>query len=287
MASTPSCTFLRRSVTSLLRRRICRRSDVRVNRNISHSRVVSVVPRNIVKEVFTKNPSAVLRTGQFERFSSNSTPAKAKPVVPVFLRADKFGSRTAVVTHHGQYTYEDLINYSANLAHDISTFIEFEKSGGKPKRPAHGAAHFGLQGMPLAGERVAFLCENDLSYVVAQWATWLCDAVAVPLCKVHPVNELKYFVQDSGAALIMCTEAYKDKLHPVSEELGVPLHVIPEDAYSGDYDPSTSAWEGSLGVGENETLKHRFTKGLKNNSFKNKRAIIIYTSGTTGRPKVS
>ena len=45
--------------------------------------------------------------------------------------------------------------------------------------------------------RVCFLCPNDVSYVVTQWATWMAGGIAVPLCTTHPPNELKYFVEDA------------------------------------------------------------------------------------------
>ncbi len=49
--------------------------------------------------------------------------------------------------------------------------------------------------LPLS--RVCFACPNNVSYVVAQWATWMSGGVAVPLCAAHPPSEMKYFIQDS------------------------------------------------------------------------------------------
>ncbi|XP_052816604.1 malonate--CoA ligase ACSF3, mitochondrial-like isoform X2 [Mya arenaria] len=190
---------------------------------------------------------------------------------PVFLRAEKFVENTALITQHGKYSYSDLLLYSANFAQKLNTLSNkaFNKVKGHVKE------------FPLEGERIAFLCENDMSYKVAQWATWMCKAIAVPLCKSHPISELEYFVQDSGACFIVGTEDFKSKLEPIASSLNLPLVLMPEDAYTnssaviGDDD---DAWMNS------EVRKH-LRDGLNADEYKKKRAMIIYTSGTTGKPK--
>ena len=145
-------------------------------------------------------------------------------VTPVFLRAQNFGDKVAVVSQHGQYTYNDILNYSAKLVQEISKFVKVQSKKGDNFNP-----------------RIAFLCENDLSYVVTQWAVLMAGCVAVPLCKQHPTSELKYFVEDSGASLIIGTAEYSDKVQPIAEQLGVPLMVLTTDDYTGEAEDA-SEW---------------------------------------------
>ena len=145
-------------------------------------------------------------------------------VTPVFLRAQDFGDKVAVVSQHGQYTYNDILNYSAKLVQEISKFVKVQSKKGDNFNP-----------------RIAFLCENDLSYVVTQWAVFMAGCVAVPLCKQHPTSELKYFVEDSGASLIIGTAEYSDKVQPIAEQLDVPLMVLTTDDYTGEAEDA-SEW---------------------------------------------
>lgn len=194
-------------------------------------------------------------------------------MVPVFMRAEKFSDRIAAVTQHGRYTYEDLLHYSAALA------TEFNEIGQREfiTEPDYNQD----SRFPLTGKRVAYLCDNDLSYIVTQWAIWMCGAIAVPLCKSHPVRELKYFTEDSGAELVVCSDQYRDMLQPMSQDLGVSFKMITMDDYSGDYDDDFTHWETDSG----KQLRHNLEGLLMNESFRDRNAQIVYTSGTTGRPK--
>ena len=62
----------------------------------------------------------------------------------------------------------------------------------------------------LGGSRIAFLTPNDASYIVSNWATWLCDATAVPLCTKHPANELEYVISDSQSEIIVLHPSFTD-----------------------------------------------------------------------------
>ncbi|KAL3860014.1 hypothetical protein ACJMK2_010189 [Sinanodonta woodiana] len=181
-------------------------------------------------------------------------------VVPVFLEAEKHVNRVAVIDQNGKFSYEDLLHYSSNLALVIQQMMS-------PKALKKSSC-------------VAFLCENDLSYVVAQWAIWMNEGIAVPLCKTHPVSELEYFIADSQAPLVITTEAFVDKIEPVSRKLNVPLFVLKKESYTGEYKSETQS-DPSLSL----KLKVYYANMLRDNKYKNLPAMIVYTSGTTGRPK--
>ena len=110
------------------------------------------------------------------------------------------------------------------------------------------------------GDRIAMLTPNNVQYVVSQWAVWMCGGVCVPLCQSHPASTLSYYIQDSGAKLLLATPDHRS----TASELNVDVHIVDnketENANKDEFPvvndyPSTSA------------------------------AMILYTSGTTGPPK--
>uniref|UniRef100_A0A803V0J7 Acyl-CoA synthetase family member 3 n=1 Tax=Ficedula albicollis TaxID=59894 RepID=A0A803V0J7_FICAL len=171
-------------------------------------------------------------------------------ITPVFTRALAFGDKVAIVDQHGEHTYRELLGRSLRLSREICGLLEC------PSRD-------------LREERISFLCPNDASYVVAQWASWLSGGVAVPLYRKHPVAQLEYVIQDSQSALLIAAQEFLGKITPSAKRLGVPVLPLPR---SGGDGPTSSAAleEGSL---------------PSCSSWEDRGAMIIYTSGTTGRPK--
>ncbi|XP_055582691.1 malonate--CoA ligase ACSF3, mitochondrial isoform X2 [Falco biarmicus] len=171
-------------------------------------------------------------------------------VTPVFSRALAFGDRIAIVDQNGEHTYRDLLSQSLRLSQEICRALE-------------------CSSQDLKEERISFLCPNDASYVVAQWASWMSGGIAVPLYKKHPVQQLEYVIQDSQSALVIAAEEYVGKIAPSAEKLGVPLLPLLRSHSDG----STS--HAAVEEGPLTTCS----------SWKDRGAMIIYTSGTTGRPK--
>lgn len=195
---------------------------------------------------------------------------KSSNVTPVFLKADKYIGRTAIMDQNGCFLYEDLLHYSCALSRRLTDVIN--------------------QMTVKKDARVAFLCPNDMSYVVAQWATWMSDSIAVPLCKSHPSSELEYTIQDSQANVLITTEEFESILKPLSENLDIPMIVLKVSDYTGDYDKTNNSWFQTDMVLKKPTekrVKNRYDDLVLTNKYKRKPAMIVYTSGTTGRPKVT
>uniref|UniRef100_A0A8B9SN59 Malonate--CoA ligase ACSF3, mitochondrial n=1 Tax=Anas platyrhynchos TaxID=8839 RepID=A0A8B9SN59_ANAPL len=179
-----------------------------------------------------------------------SRAASSRDTAPVFTRALTFGDKIAIVDQHGEHTYTDLFRQSLRLSQEICRVL-------------------GRSSRDLEEERISFLCPNDASYVVAQWASWMSGGIAVPLYKKHPVQELEYVIQDSQSALVIAAEEYVGKIAPSAEKLGVPLLPLPK-----------AGGDGSAGHAAVEDVPLASCA-----SWKDRGAMIIYTSGTTGRPK--
>ncbi|XP_072802918.1 malonate--CoA ligase ACSF3, mitochondrial isoform X2 [Vicugna pacos] len=173
--------------------------------------------------------------------------ARGNRSAPVFTRALAFGDRVALADQHGSHTYRDLYSRSLSLAREICRLRACTDGD-------------------LREERVSFLCSNDVSYVVAQWASWMSGGTAVPLYRKHPRAELEYFIQDSRSSVVLAGQEHVELLSPVVRKLGVPLLPLPPTVYCGaDKDP-----------GEEQVPER---------DWRDRGAMIIYTSGTTGRPK--
>ncbi|KAM5138077.1 malonate--CoA ligase ACSF3, mitochondrial isoform 1-T2 [Mantella aurantiaca] len=168
---------------------------------------------------------------------------------PVFYKAPKYGKRTALVDQHGQHSYQDLYRRSCELSKQITSLL------GNPSNEARP-------------ERVSFLCPNDSSYVVCQWAAWMSGAIAVPLYKNHPPPELEYVLQDSQSALVLAETRYAGVVAPLAEKLGIAKLTVPESTHYTQADELV----------EENTFEFDL-------DWKERGAMIIYTSGTTGRPK--
>ncbi|XP_054626808.1 malonate--CoA ligase ACSF3, mitochondrial [Dunckerocampus dactyliophorus] len=168
---------------------------------------------------------------------------------PVYARALTFGDKTAVIDSSGCHSYKQLYASSLGLARRINATLNSD---------------FGR----LEGKPISFLCDNDASYTVVQWATWMSGGTAVPLYKKHPPSELEYIITDSQSALLVAGHSYADNLEPLAQRLGLPCLTLP---------PTSKI----------STLNKDDTQDMEEvrPHWAEQPAMIIYTSGTTGRPK--
>ncbi|GAA6065440.1 malonate--CoA ligase ACSF3, mitochondrial [Tachysurus ichikawai] len=182
--------------------------------------------------------------------SGARTSRSQEKVTPVFTKALDYKDKVAIIDESKKHSYSCLYRSSRGLAAQIHQAL---------------ACHSG----DIQGKRISFLCTNDASYTVAQWATWMCGGTAVPLCRKHPVSELEYVISDSQSSLLLAGEPYTVTLDTLAQKLGLPcLHLPP------------SASLDALHTAETHCQSHEAIS-----DWAERPAMIIYTSGTTGRPK--
>lgn len=122
------------------------------------------------------------------------------------------------------------------------------------------------------GDRVAIQLSKCLEFILLHMAAVRLGAISLPLNLAYPPDELKYFIEDSGAKLFFALESAKEKIQPI-------LSQLPDLQECIFLDPSKP---------DNFQLLITNYKSLIPNSQVSAftdTAVIIYTSGTTGRPK--
>lgn len=168
---------------------------------------------------------------------------------PVFVKALAHGDKLAITDNSGRHTYKQLYYSSLGLAGRICAVLNSD---------------FGS----LEGKRVSFLCDNDASYTVTQWAVWMSGGTAVPLYRKHPQSELEYIISDSQSSLLVAGHSFAETLEPLAQRLGLPCLALPPTS-------NMATLNGTDTQVEETAIK----------DWANRPAMIIYTSGTTGRPK--
>ncbi len=135
-------------------------------------------------------------------------------------------------------------------------------------RTANYLQSLGLQ----RGDRVALQLSKCLEFILLHLATVRLDAISLPLNLAYPPDELKYFLEDSGAKLFFALESSKGKVESILSD----LPELKECIFLNPNQPDKF-----------HSLIKNYTTVISNSlvSAPSDTAIIIYTSGTTGRPK--
>ncbi|XP_054276873.1 malonate--CoA ligase ACSF3, mitochondrial-like [Macrosteles quadrilineatus] len=178
---------------------------------------------------------------------------------PVYKYAALHGEKSALRDKHGEYSYSGLLDSSTKFAEVIRNAVE-----GK------------------SDERVVFLCPNDASYVVTQWACWIGGQTAVPLSRHFPPPMMEYFVNDCDAKLIVTTPQYSKTMTQLAEKTNKRLVVL-DDVFRIEAMAQKSENEDNIVHSDINGLRNDLSAENKHNN--DKAALILYTSGSTGPPK--
>ncbi len=163
-----------------------------------------------------------------------------------------------------------------------------------------------LQSLGLQpGDRVALQLSKCLEFILLHLATIRLGAITLPLNLAYPPDELKYFLEDSGAKLFFALETSKEKIQAILSqlpELKECVFLNPSEPEQFQLRITNYQLHSGLPLrGLRDTSRHEhaglldhqqlpitnYQSPITNSpiSSLSNTAIIIYTSGTTGRPK--
>ncbi len=114
--------------------------------------------------------------------------------LPLVARAHEHCQRIAISTAEGQFTYQDLLRVSGQIATQLLNGIN-----------------------DLQEQRVAFLIPSGFEYVATQWGIWRAGGIAVPLCVSHPRPELEYVITNADVAIVVSHPSFEAILRPIAE----------------------------------------------------------------------
>ncbi len=134
---------------------------------------------------------------------------------------------------------------------------------------ANRLAHLLLEAGVKRGDRVAFLLENSLEYVISYYAILKAGAITVALNTSDTAENLSYILNDCGVSVALSNTRHAPKL-----EASLKLFL----------------WAETAPAGSSYTLLPQRLAGAPADNPASKRidldvASIVYTSGSTGRPR--
>ncbi|MHA7774142.1 malonate--CoA ligase [Roseibium sp. M-1] len=121
----------------------------------------------------------------------------------------------------------------------------------------------------VPGDRLAAQVEKSAEALALYAACAQAGIVFLPLNTAYTVDELSYFIENSGARTVVCDSAKKHLLEPVASSLGARIETL-------DADGSGSLTEQATRMPADYPTVDRSPDDL---------AAFLYTSGTTGRSK--
>ncbi len=113
-------------------------------------------------------------------------------MLQIIQNASQFLAKTAIISNEESFTFENLLEKSAQIA---SKLLNGEED--------------------LNQKRVAFIVSPGFDYVAFQWGIWRAGGVAVPLCITYPLPSLKYVIEDTGAEIVIAGPEYEEILKPL------------------------------------------------------------------------
>ena len=116
------------------------------------------------------------------------------------------------------------------------------------------------------GDRVGVMLPNVLEFPISYYGVLRAGGVVVPMNVLLKRREIAFYLEDSGARLLLAWHGFAAEAREGAVDAGAELIEVEPESFAsllGDRDPDPDL----AGTGEDDT------------------AVILYTSGTTGKPK--
>ncbi|MCG7629315.1 malonyl-CoA synthase [Epibacterium sp. MM17-32] len=136
---------------------------------------------------------------------------------------------------------------------------------GRAAQIAHVLTHSGLK----PGDRVAAQVEKSPEALALYAACVQAGLIFLPLNTAYTAEELSYFIENSGASVVVCDRRNEATLLPIARQLGAALATLNADG-------TGTLMDQAAGMPTSFATVTRDAEDL---------AAFLYTSGTTGRSK--
>jgi len=174
-------------------------------------------------------------------------------------------------------SYRDLDAAVERLAGDLAA-----RCGSRPA-PADAAGEGPGERHPLAGERIAILAPNVPALVVALFAAWRLDAVAVPLNARLREYEIGRILRDAEVSAVLSVAEYRG--YSFASVLPGLLPQLPSVRLCRFLDPMGELMADPSGLPADGALAERTVERGDSDLAVDQIGLLLYTSGTTGAPK--
>jgi acyl-CoA synthetase (AMP-forming)/AMP-acid ligase II len=177
--------------------------------------------------------------------------------------AAAFEEKTAAIHLGRSITYGELYRSSAALAERLHR-LELEP-----------------------GSRAAILFENSIEYLIAYFAAFMADLVAVPLDTSLAPENLNYMLVDSGTGVFIVQGKYRRQLDRIlSERVSLRLVVSDKPIPLPDFLPPVEQMGDIIETaGRIPSLARAAASVSEAADAPHELAAVFYTSGSTGEPK--
>jgi long-chain acyl-CoA synthetase len=116
------------------------------------------------------------------------------------------------------------------------------------------------------GDRVGVMLPNVLEFPVVYYGVLRAGGIAVPMNVLLKRREIGFYLEDSGAKILLAWHGFLDEARAGAADAGTELIGVEPEAFAATLDALEPSPE-VVGTDEEDT------------------AVILYTSGTTGKPK--
>ncbi len=172
------------------------------------------------------------------------------------ISAQKSPSKIVVTTNDGEYTYQELLDYSVALANALQ--------------------QRGLQ----RGDRVAIYMDNGWPALFSLYGVLLAGGVFVMINPQTKADKLAYILNDSDASCLLTEVHLENNFVPILGGLSKLHHVI----YAGKEKTFPMP---AISIEHFDKVLDKVSRDVyvENRSISNDLAALVYTSGSTGSPK--
>ena len=139
-----------------------------------------------------------------------------------------------------------------------------------------------MRQLGLAGERIAIVSENRYEWCVSYLATVCGTGIVVPLDKELPEHELMTLLQRSGAAAVLCSAEFSERIASQKQALPRLRHLLNFDADTDTADALSFHRALTMGHSLCEANAPAAVEPQLDPTVMN---MLIFTSGTTDQSK--